>query len=531
MRPLRPREVWRLGVGALLTLARVPYLLTRAVQDDAYITWRCAVQLADTGVYGFNPGERVSASSSHAYVAMVALLRLVSGGAFIPATLAVNSALTVAAIWLVSDALAEDRADDCRDACWVLTSMSPVALVISTSGMETALFLFAIAVALHGLTPARSTPPSPAATAVTFAALAALPCIRLDGVFASLVLGLAHVRRDPRLTTRAMLATAAGVACTLAFNRLYFGVFLNQSIVAKLEGLHASHALVDVLLRMAGVYFTSREASSAFAPLAAGRLAFLGPPFVAASLAACVVLVRRAPSGSALRASLVAASVIALVTPAIYAAAAVIYAWYLWPSLLLATLAVVLLILQASGVPRARVTAALGLLAALGALAQWVVSYAAGVKDHAYVARVGAYVASRAEPGDRLFSEMAGSIPYVTGLRTDDEWGLVSPEVTRLQAALGREKWEATFLRSRQPNWVVLRGALEDRLVESGELGEDPDRAWALSHYELAQHFHYTGDDAVSPDAPSVLRAIARLGTAPDFFVYRLTTTTGRPPP
>ncbi|MGB7836360.1 MAG: hypothetical protein WBL84_29590 [Xanthobacteraceae bacterium] len=45
------------GLFLALVLVRVPYFLTHHIQEDAYIAFRTAFNLADHGVYSFNVDE------------------------------------------------------------------------------------------------------------------------------------------------------------------------------------------------------------------------------------------------------------------------------------------------------------------------------------------------------------------------------------------------------------------------------------------------------------------------------------------
>jgi hypothetical protein len=123
-----------------------------------------------------------------------------------------------------------------------------------------------------------------------------------------------------------------------------------------------------------------------------------------------------------------------------------------------------------------------------------------------------------------MFVDMAGRIPYVVGIPTDDEAGLVSPAVTSQEEALG-PAWLAAFLSERRPTWVVLRGPLEERVDVDGTRG--PSGEAVIEAYELARHFVYEPAALAGGDLSGRL---ARLGTGPDFFVYRLRTPRVRPP-
>ena len=510
-----PSRLPTLARGALLVLAHAPFLATRSFQDDAFITWRCAVQLADTGVYGFNPGERVSASTSHAYVALVALLRLVFGPLFIPATVLLSSVLTVASVWLLADVLAASAQG--RDRLWTWGALTPMALVIASSGMEPPLVVFLVALSLRGL--ARAEPDEPVAW-ISLAPLVLLPWVRLDAAFAALVIGLTQAPRSRRLAGACVLAAFGGVASVMAFNGAYFGVLVNQSIVAKLAGLESSLAPTDIAGRGWAVYFSSD--TSELMPLPSKFLRLTGPVFSIASILTFAMALRATLPRSARRATLTAMAIIALATTALYAAAGIAYAWYFWPSVLLCSVVVLAALfghLERVAPPRRALRTALTVSLTLAAAAQWVVSYSAGVREWAYVTSVGRFVGAHREQGDRLFTDLGGSVPYFSGLPTDDEHGLVSPLVTTYRRRYG-DSWVRPFLDDRRPTWVVLRNPLEQELAPQAFTTNAPDSAplSTAAAYELVKTFHYDPSDFV---APPQLLALARLGTAPTFWVYR----------
>ena len=98
------RRRWAGITGAifvLLMLVRVPSYLTHHIQEDSFITWRCARSLATTGVYGFNPGERVSACTSHAYAGLCTLVMLACREHFISVILWLNAAMFLAGTLLI----------------------------------------------------------------------------------------------------------------------------------------------------------------------------------------------------------------------------------------------------------------------------------------------------------------------------------------------------------------------------------------------------------------------------------------------
>jgi hypothetical protein len=223
---------------------------------------------------------------------------------------------------------------------------------------------------------------------------------------------------------------------------------------------------------------------------------------------------------------LTAAAIIALVTPALYATAGIAYAWYFWPSILLCSVVVLGALfdhLERAAPARSSLRIALTVGLTLAAAAQWAVCYSAGVREWAYVTSVGRFVGARSEHGDRLFTDLGGSVPYFSALPTDDEHGLVSPLVTTYMRRYGNS-WVPQFFADRHPTWVALRNPLEAELAPNAPAGAPLDGAAIAIRgaYDIVKTFRYDPADFV---ATPLLLSLARLGTGPSFWVYRLRTT------
>jgi hypothetical protein len=84
------------GLFLALVLVRVPYFLTHHNQEDAYIAFRTAFNLADHGVYEHAPG-----ATSLLFGFLEAGLRLIFGGWAIGAILIASTIMVVGAAWLL----------------------------------------------------------------------------------------------------------------------------------------------------------------------------------------------------------------------------------------------------------------------------------------------------------------------------------------------------------------------------------------------------------------------------------------------
>jgi hypothetical protein len=197
----------------------------------------------------------------------------------------------------------------------------------------------------------------------------------------------------------------------------------------------------------------------------------------------------------------------------------VVFTWYLWPSVFCAYAILAALVVQwGNGLRKG--AKALGVLVALvvvlGMAGQWAYAYNWGTKEYAYRGSVGRYLAETAQPGDTLFLEPAGYIPYYSGLKTYDEVGLVSPLVVDYREAYKR-RWWMEFVQDATPDWIVQRGHFRNYVTYQGYKLDDRERKWFLRNYELVKEFRYQVTDYASNP---ILVKLLSLGEADDYLVF-----------
>lgn len=83
------------GLFLALVLVRVLYFLTHHIQEDAYIAFRTAFNLADHGVYSFNVDEHAPGATSLLFGFLEAGLRLIFGGWAIGAILIASTIMVL----------------------------------------------------------------------------------------------------------------------------------------------------------------------------------------------------------------------------------------------------------------------------------------------------------------------------------------------------------------------------------------------------------------------------------------------------
>lgn len=494
---------------AFLLALRVPFYFTHHVQEDAYISLRCAENLVETGVYGFNPGEKVSSSTSHLYVLVAALVRLVVGhSAFIPAMLLLNTIFFLLGTFLIARVLLEGEKEQLL--LWALTSSLPVALLISYSGMETSLLVMLMGLTLYFFQKKQH-------PRLAWLVLALLPWIRPDAIAIGLLVVFWSSVRERRLDWQSLGAVLVGGATLLVFNLLYFGSVLHQSIAAKLLMRHDFSW--SRLQQNIGIVFIGQSDGGMFSPIRTRFLGGFGVFFLIIILTAIALYLWHHRNQSEALISGLAVSSLVFVIPLAYAFGGVLYQWYFWPSALLGyTLLLAVLVKKFETAKYSKVfRLSLIVCLTLGAFAQWVFSYSWGMKEFAYRGGIGVWLQEHARSGDRVLLEPAGYIPYYSDLYTFDEVGLVSPQVVTYRQAY-ELRWWPEFVMDYQPEWIVQRGQiLSDTTYQGYKFNED-ERAWFHDNYQLKASF--TFDPQEYSEVP-FLERLLQLGQADDYYVFQ----------
>ncbi len=517
------RALGLLAVAGGLVGVRIPFYLAGDIQEDAYITWRCAVHLADTGQYSFNVPGRECATTSHAYAFVAAAVRRVFGERFIPAVLVVNTLCLVAGAYLISAALVEGFRR--RLLLWCMLALMPVALEISYSGMETALLVLVVAVAFGALARGR-------VHAGHCAALAMLPWVRPDAIAFGGILLAAICWRTRRFHVPAALALLVGLVALAGFNHLAFGSVLNRTIIAKEVAYGHPRTVGAVAARLWGVFF----ARSIFLPHGTKYLRPAGPVFALAGIPLClwaVAAARKDRVRLVQRACLVA---MVLLVPTAYAVGGVLFPWYLWPCQLLAWAVLLVVALRWGGTLRRRLRGGClaGAAAALGILwaGQCLMAWSRGTYEQRHRGGVGRYIRDHSRAGDTLFLEPAGYIPFYGRRYTYDEIGLGTPEVTAYRRRYPQDWW-IRFVQHKRPDLLLQRKhMLQHRTLEGYQL-TPPEIDWFKANYDLVKEFHYRPEDYYRH---RLLLGVLRLGSAHSYYLYKRKPSAGErgraaPPP
>jgi hypothetical protein len=500
-----------------LLLLLVPFVWTGHVQEDAYITFRCAKNLAETGVYGFNAGERVSAATSHLSVFIAALARLVFGAAFIPIVQLLYGAAAIAGIHLLATSLVADARAAFR--AWIVVASLPVSLMAAYSGMETGLLVLLTGLALNAVTFERWT----WSGAMAFALL---PWARPDAIAIGLIVlfAVGAVERRFRPAAMGFASLAAGAITWGAFNRIYFGTWLTQTIAGKAAVWlpdSLSNAVRWGVARERLLMLGGDGIPGLFAPIATKYLAAFSAPCALLVAGACAATIVRPSRFGVRRGPATALALIAFALPAAYAFGGVVHPWYLWPSAMAGWLAVFAIVAgwvrRHAG--RAEHVAALATATVLAVFAAGQFAFASvwATEERLYRGGIGEHIRSIAGPHDTLLLEPAGYIPFYAGVTTWDEIGLASPDVTRYRQSYGA-RWWIRFVTDRHPTFLVEREHIIEHRTLDGYMLSPDEQHWFDRHYVLVREFHYDPD---ALRASRLLARLARLGSARTYRLYK----------
>lgn len=526
----------RFAAAALvLSTAYILFLMTGAIPDDAFITYRTAFNLADHGIYSFNLDEHYPGASSIAFGYLMALFRLVFHEDAILAAGAFDAACSVLAAFFIAQALSADEIDAGRAASrtlwlWVPIGLSPPFLWAGTSGMEMAPILFFASLALRELAFFRF-------GVLYVCAVFALPFVRIDAIAFALVIAAASLLVRPGAGALSLLAAVAGAGTFATANVLAAGAMLPGTVGAKLVAFHPSHDFAALAGRVRAVLFGDENYLAILAKFmpgfiyAAAGVLFLAIGFFEAIRATRRSFVRRGwrsrfenPADAA-RLALAAS---AILVPLAYAYGGVIFPWYLWPSSAFAYAILFGLMADTAdaGTPFARQFSAAKRFAHGAAHAlvfmllavSVTVAINVGYQERIYCTGVGERLRALATPRDTLFLEPAGYIPFYSGLKTFDEVGLASPAVIAFRSR-NPKGWWGDFLRARKPTFVIER---IDRLMAGEDYWGHPipkrDLSWFAAHYARIEEFRYA--DAKRA-APRIDYWLVRLGSREDYVLYK----------
>ena len=500
-------------IGAILLLVRIPFYLTHHIQEGAFMVFRTALNLADHGSYAYNVGTRDTGVTCCAYALLVAVSRLLFGTHFIIAVQLINTLLVVSGIYFFAAAVETKFLP--KVIIWILASMTPLALLASYVGMETALLIFTIGLTLYSLDKERA-PGWFHSFPIFF-----LPWIRPDAVAYGAILIAAFSLRNRRVHYQSLCWLLAGGASLTVFNFLLTGHLLSQTIIAKKIAYPSDKSVAAVLKRIPDTLFTH----SIYNPLgqSSPRLISISFAILALSAIAISLWISRKDRRQWTVFLILGAFAVFVPLPYIYGGM-VEFPWYFAVSSFIALFVVITLFtifaLRLPDPARIGLFACASLVVLAMALSRAAVSLVAGTECQ-FMSGIGRYIKATADPADTLFLEPAGNIPFYAGIKTYDEVGLSSFSVVEYRLKYGQQWW-IRFLQSEKPTFLFERSPIETYSNSWGYTMTDEEKAWFDRNYELVKKFEFKRSDyATSALARSVLPFIRGDAVHP-CYVFRL---------
>ncbi|HEY9138831.1 MAG TPA: hypothetical protein VIM67_11205 [Terriglobus sp.] len=473
----------------LLMLVRVPYYATHHVQEDAYITFRSAFHLADHGQFSYNLGTHTPGVTSMLYGPIVALLRVLFRGYAIIAVQIFGTAMQTLGALLLAKSLFTDTKR--QKILFVLAGLLPISLMLSYTGMETPILTMVVCWSMYMV---RTGTP----TWWCLLPIYLLPMVRPDSVSYGLLLACLIFSMSRIKGIAAAVVTGAGALTVLIFNKIVSGEYITNTMRAKEIIYSPSHKIGIILERTWLTFVRGSFGALIWTPM----FARVGIVTILLAILCAVVIVRRQRGAPVQRLFLfmIAAG---LIIPFCYDVGGVLFPWYLWvPSWLLLCICCYPLAeyLATPGLRWRRHAIALTCICLLVLDAgQWVFSFSKGLEEYRYRAGVGLDLKSIAHPGDTLFLESAGYIPFFSELYTDDNVGLGSRRMLDYAAKYGYY-YMYHFVQECKPTFIVN---------VPGKPRWDRDavmQQWLASHYHIAKHYHY--DPANYVHSPLLLRLL-----------------------
>lgn len=493
----------------IAVLVRIPFYATHHIQEDAYITFRSAFHLADSGDYSFNFGEHASGVTSTIYGPYIAVIRLLFRSQAINGVSIINTIVFLLGATCLSFSFFERWRE--RLIFFIAIATLPIAMLITYTDMEIPLQAALVSWTIFTL---RRGKPSFG----TYAGVFLLPLVRPDAIAYSLILSVLAFSFSRRRGLIAVVSSFAGSVSVLICNKVVEGSFIPDTVRAKEVTYHPDHHLGTILKTGWKIWFGHTYLS----PVESGFLARFSLVIGLIFMAGGVLAIWVAREQSVKVRLLIATFAGGILIPAAYAIGGVIFPWYLWTSnwlceALLCYLLVRLLSKAASPVVYRSAAIALGLVWLGLNCFQWLVSYSKGLEEFHYRADVGRYLAQISHPDQSLLLEPAGYIPFFAKLRTYDEVGLVSPLVLSYRKQYGGEWW-IKFLEQRHPDFLVERDyVLSHSTLDQVKLSSDEAR-WFDQHYVLIKHFHYSPDSYLHRGR---LLKLMENGSHDDYYLFQ----------
>lgn len=481
------------SVVALSFLLGISLLLyTRYIDDDAFITFRYARQLADGNGFVYNLGERVYGTTTPLFAILLAGWLRISGNDLPIVAEIIDLAAALGALILLWLALRRTGASPAQQvAALVIVGMSPRLWYMNTQGMETPLVLLLMVSSWYAITVERYLLAGFVAGLLLWA--------RIDS--ALWLLALFPTLRGSRASAVPRFALAAGITYLpwVVFATLYFGSPIPHTVAAKWVAYIAS----------SGTPFLSHIATIAryLSPVdLSASTEWLAPLFSSITIALASFSAIRAAKHPSL---LALPAFIVLTAVSLALARATFFNRYFVP-ILWATLVLAGLTLGSTwemvtkSVKPIRIIASILLVALVATIALITKVSAAEARDAqlgrntASLRAIGLWLGTHTAVNATVLVEPLGYIGYYSNRRMIDAVGLVTPRVVDLK----RQHVNANeYALQMHPDYVVVH--CDDR-AEAAALSRVPESKGSPAYSQVALfdplsfNANSLGDQAVS---------------------------------
>ncbi|MDR2123270.1 MAG: hypothetical protein LBP34_09120 [Flavobacteriaceae bacterium] len=475
-------------------LFKLLYLLTRHVQEDAFITWRVAKNIIDYGVYGFNGEERISSSTTHLYVLICVFFRLLFSDYFIYPLLIFNGILFTLGTKYLADLLLNNTTS--KILFIIFVCLLPPALKISILGMEFGMLFFLYVLFLYYALVKRQK-----------WAFIILPVLiiwtRLDAGLFLVITFLYDWIRQKKLNYPFILGGILGGLTIMSFNYFYFGEIVNNTIVAKKIAYESNKTFGDHISEMI-------SNTNFYSMLKIPReLCSVNVFFIITLLLSIFSLFKiKNKLNKTQSFILFIIYTYSCIRIAIFGIVNSWFDWYYWIPQIFMFVPVILLFIENVSVPK--VSAYILIFCIPLTLYQTVHSIATGNGEWNYNRNVGIYI-DRIEPDKNktIYMESAGYISYFSKLKVIDYVGLVDKRVTQ-EFIKDRKNVTENILKDLKPNYILeFNNPMFKGAVDSA----------TRSHYQLIKEFHISD---VAKSDNYILNKIYRLKpSGTDYYLYK----------
>lgn len=439
------------------------FLLTHYIQEDAFITWRVAQNLLDYGVIGFNGTTKISASTTHLYVFLSYIFNLIFGKEnFIEPLLIFNSILFTIGSLFLSHLLLKNVWH--KAILIFLTGILPPAIKISILGMEYGLLFFLeMALLYYGFYKGKKW------------TLVILPILilftRIDTVIFLGVVFIIDILWNKKVRWRYILGGILGIASVLAFNELYFGEFVNNTIIAKkiaYDNHFTFQQNLEYFAQNFGNFWGMLKVPGDFNPLTVFLLIF--------ELICFIYLIRQKDQRNYF---LWIIFVFGWTKQLIFLSQRSLFDWYYWVPQILLFVPVLIFVLEQKVKKYLWISLFIIFYIIPMLIFQTIHSIATGNGEWNYRREIGLFLHEYEKDKNQwIFLEPAGYIPYFSGLKTIDEVGLVDKGVQH-EILKDKPNFWINTVKNRKPRYLLTYDDLYQR----------KDAEYFRAHYKLVKEF------------------------------------------